>query len=263
MTPKQLIRHIKHYYWHLAEYSLIRDSRLYERWEQYHLKRLLDYYAVDCVFDVGANHGQYAQMLRKKAGYKGLIISFEPIPEAAAYLRKCSSNDSLWLIEELALSNQDGTQTFNVMSSSQFSSLSAPRHDETDMFSQENHVDHAVSVRTELLDTAYARLHATYGFKQPFLKLDTQGYDLSIIEAASNPILERFIGLQSELAVKKLYADSVDFRTVLSRYEERGFTLSAFVPNNAGHFPLLVETDCIMIRSSLLDTPPSGTAVSS
>lgn len=58
----------------------------------------------------------------------------------------------------------------------------------------------------------------------------------------------RFVGLQSELAIRKLYASSTDYREALSYYESLGFSLSAFVPNNAGHFPLMIETDCIMIR---------------
>ena len=49
---------------------------------------LLPYLKVDCVFDVGANNGQYAQILRKHADYQGRIISFEPIPSAADPLPK-------------------------------------------------------------------------------------------------------------------------------------------------------------------------------
>jgi hypothetical protein len=62
----------------------------------------------------------------------------------------------------------------------------------------------------------------------------------------------RFVGLQSELAVKKLYTNSVDFRSAITLYGECGFQLSAFVPNNAGYFPQLIETDCIMVRDDLI-----------
>ena len=34
----------------------------------------------------------------------------------------------------------------------------------------------------------------------------------------------------------------------LSFFSNHGFELSAFVPNNYGHFPSLIETDCIMFR---------------
>jgi hypothetical protein len=44
----------------------------------------------------------------------------------------------------------------------------------------------------------------------------------------------------------------VDFRSAITLYEECGFHLSAFVPNNVGHFPQLIETDCIMVRDDLI-----------
>ena len=82
--------------------------------------------------------------------------------------------------------------------------------------------------------------------------MDTQGYDVEIVMHAG-PALGEFLGLQSELAVKKLYSDSVDFKEAIRIYESHGFELSAFVPNNGGHFPHLVEIDCIMIRKQELD----------
>jgi hypothetical protein len=113
-------------------------------------------------------------------------------------------------------------------------------------------VAQAIAVRTETLATAYERLQRVHGFKRPFLKMDTQGFDVNIVKAAPPEVLGHFVGLQSELAIKKLYADSVDFRDALSLYERCGFELSTFVPNNEGHFPRLIETDCILVRRDLM-----------
>jgi FkbM family methyltransferase len=234
--------------WKKATSLRIIDRRyLYKYWEREHLSRLLRHYDVDCVFDIGANNGQYAKMLRKDIGYTGLIISFEPNPAAADVARRLARGDSQWVVEELAVSVADGEQIFNVMKDSQFSSLSTPRNDETDLLAQWNSVEQSFQVKTETLTTAYERLHRQYQFRRPFLKMDTQGYDVEIIEHAG-PALANFIGLQSEIAVKKLYQSSVDFREAILTYENHGFDLSAFVPNNGGHFPWLLETDCIMIR---------------
>ena len=52
------------------------------------LRRFLSAFAVDCVFDVGANRGQYATMLRKDAGFDGTILSFEPNPDILAEVAK-------------------------------------------------------------------------------------------------------------------------------------------------------------------------------
>jgi FkbM family methyltransferase len=246
LTPYRLVRR-------LLDYRVIDESEIHTIWEQRHLRRFLRHYAVDCVFDVGANYGQYAQMLRRAGRYKGWIVSFEPNPTAAAALRAMAARDPKWIIEEVAVGSRDGVETFNIMKSSQFSSLSAPRHDEVEIFRELNTVVDSVSVKTEALDSAFARLRQRLGFCRPFLKLDTQGYDTAIVAHAGAALTE-FVGLQSELAVKKLYLDSQDFRDALTLYEARGFTLSALVPNNAGHFPRLVEIDCIMVRTDLLPT---------
>ncbi len=230
--------------------KIIDRRHLYKYWEQEHLRRLLRHYAVDCVFDIGANHGQYATMLRKDVGYQGLIISFEPNPAAAASARKLADKDPRWFVEEMAVSVADGEQIFNVMADSQFSSLSQPRHDETDLLKAWNAVERSFKVKTETLTTSYERLRKQHEFDRPFLKMDTQGYDVEIIKSAG-PALDKFIGLQSEIAVKRLYESSIGFRDAISTYEAFGFELSAFVPNNGGHFPWLLETDCIMIKRDL------------
>jgi FkbM family methyltransferase len=238
--------------WNKLKSLRVTDRRyLYKYCEQDHLRRLLHHYEIDCVFDIGANNGQYAKMLRKDARYTGLILSFEPNPVAAEKARHLAANDPLWHVEQIAISASDGLQSFHIMADSQFSSLSTPRHDETDLFSDWNKVTETIDVKTETVTTAYHRLQAKYGFKRPFLKMDTQGYDVEIVSHAG-PALSEFLGLQSELAVKKLYKNSMDFKKAIEVYESLGFELSAFVPNNGGHFPELLETDCIMIRKTAL-----------
>lgn len=220
-------------------------------WEHKTLAAASAMYDIDCVFDVGANFGQYATMLRRDIGYKGRIISFEPMPRAVAALQKKASEDRLWHIEPIALSDRDGEQQFHVMDDSEMSSLASRRHDDVDLSHQTADTGHDVAVRTETLATALRRLQRRYGFQRPFLKLDTQGYDVRIVQAGAH-VMHEFVGLQSELAVKKVYDTSIDFREALAAYEQLGFTLSAIVPNNAGHFPILVEMDCIMVRSDLI-----------
>lgn len=229
------------------DYRVISPRKLYKVWEEEHLKRLIKHFDVDCIFDVGAHHGKYARMLREKVGFEGLIISFEPDPQSAQIVRTAASADPRWVVEEMALSSFDGEQTFNVMVGSQFSSLSAPRRGEVQSLQQMNTVKQSIQVRTETLNTAYQRLQAVHGFRRPYLKLDTQGYDLEVVKHAG-PALAHFVGLQSELAIRRLYEASVDYREALSFYEQLGFALSAFVPNNRGHFPEMIETDCILVN---------------
>lgn len=235
-----------------ARNTRVIDAReLYRYWEEEQLRRLFRTYAPDFVFDIGANKGQYATMLRRRVGYKGLIASFEPDPAAAHVLKARARGDDKWLVSDHAISVQDGEQAFNIMMDSEFNSLSTPDHSQTALFKEKNIICRTMTIKTETLASALRRLQEEFGFQRPFVKLDTQGSDARIIEASEH-VMHEFIGLQSELSVRKLYAHSTDFRDALSLYQRCGFVLSALVPNNAGHFPVLVETDCIMVNRTVL-----------
>jgi hypothetical protein len=50
--------------------------------------------------------------------------------------------------------------------------------------------------------------------------------------------------LHEQIHLQRLFAVDCVFDVGANH---RSFTLSAFVPNNGGHFLYLIETDCIMI----------------
>jgi FkbM family methyltransferase len=229
---------------------IVRKGRVASIFEEAHLQRFFEHYNVDCVFDVGANEGQYTTMLRRKVGYKGDIISFEPIPAAAKILRKKSKGDLRWHVEEIALDRVARIVTFNVMEGKKFSSLHNPSQAEVDLFEDKNRVVEKISVQTETIKSMLEKYKKRLGFQRPFLKLDTQGHDLEVAEGASD-VLSSFVGLQSELSIKKIYEATPDYKTVIDYYISHGFELSAFVPNNDGHFPRLIEIDCIMYNKAL------------
>lgn len=231
----------------LSGNAIIPAHELHQVPERLHLRRLLEYLQVDCVFDVGANAGQYATMLRRHAGYTGPIVSFEPIPELAAELRELAAGDPDWHIQPMALDRAAGTATFNIMRENQFSSLRRPAGDQPEHFSGFNAVVREIEVECSTVAAQIAEWGPRLGFQRPFLKMDTQGNDLAVIEGAGTA-LAGFAGLQSELAILRLYDGSADFATTLRACQEKGFVISAFVPNNEGSFPVLAEIDCIMIH---------------
>ncbi len=226
---------------------LVPDEQVALVFEWDHLRRFLAHFQVDCVFDVGGNSGQYATMLRAHAGYRGLIVSYEPIPELAEKMRIAAAHDPRWHIEEVALDATEGFADLNVYVSHSFSSLHDLSPLAEQQFGSKVGLQRRIRVRTATLASELQKHQATLGFKRPFLKMDTQGHDVAVALGAGAHLRD-FVGLQSELAIKKLYSGTPGFEEALAFYRAHGFELSALVPNNLGHFPRLLEIDCIMYR---------------
>ena len=87
------------------------------------LLKLIDSLSINKVFDIGANEGQFGQSIRK-GGYKGQIVSFEPLSDAWIELKNNANNDSNWLIHErVAIGNSNGEIKINISNNSVSSSV--------------------------------------------------------------------------------------------------------------------------------------------
>jgi FkbM family methyltransferase len=73
---------------------------------------LLTELRVDCVFDFGANDGQFATMLRDFCDYEGQFISFEPTSDFFVKLQRTAAAEALWQVEQLAKGSHYGTKVF-------------------------------------------------------------------------------------------------------------------------------------------------------
>ena len=235
----------------LLAMRLAAAGRVHQYPEVQALRRFLTTFAVDCLFDVGANRGQYAIMARLDAGYRGLILSFEPNPDIFALLEKRAAADPRWHVFNMALSDFDGTASFNIMAADQFSSLKKPSGVQDAIFADRNTVTKTVEMQCRRLDTLLPELLAQHGFARPFLKMDTQGHDLSVCEGAGDAI-GRMLGVQTELGVRPIYEGGAGYRAMIDWLEARDFVPSAFFANNKGHFPLLVEMDGIFVNRTLV-----------
>ena len=88
----------------------------------FRLKHFLDYKEIDCVIDIGANDGQFGKNLRK-IGYKGQIISFEPIVSAYIDLEDTSKKDKKWKVFNFALGENIEETEINISQNSLSSSI--------------------------------------------------------------------------------------------------------------------------------------------
>lgn len=213
--------------------------------ERMFLKRLLTRLDVDCVLDVGANVGQYASELRL-IGFTGFMISFEPTPSSHAEMVRAAKSDSRWIPIGVALGEKSGSLALNIMASSDFNSFHQPSMAETGRLAPANKIVDTVDVQVETLDELLPKLQARYGFKRPFLKMDTQGHDIAVFDGA-RAVHDRIVGLQSEISVKRIYENTLRWSEAIHHYEEAGFDLAGLFAVNPGENDLC-ELDCFMVR---------------
>ncbi len=90
-----------------------------------YLAEAMQAHQIEVVFDVGANVGQFALGLRDM-GYKGRILSFEPLDDAWQELSAHAAGDDKWDVFNVALGDTEGEADFAVMRYNVFSSLHAP-----------------------------------------------------------------------------------------------------------------------------------------
>ncbi len=216
------------------------------------LRRFIAHFSIDCVIDVGANAGQYATMLRRDVGFRGVILSFEPNPDVCAKLEQIAGRDSNWHVYNIALSDRDGEAEFNIMAADQLSSLNVPDDELEPIFAQRNRITRTVRVPCARLDSLLPDLEAAQDARAFLLKMDTQGHDAQVCSGASKA-LPHMIGVQTELSVRPLYAGATDYRTMIALLAEAGFVPNAMFANNKGHFPLLVELDGLFLRRGLAE----------
>ena len=205
-------------------------------------------YGITLVLDVGANEGQYASLL-KQWGYRGKIVSFEPVKEAFDRLNIARNGDSRWESVNVALGSLDGETTINVSHSSVFSSLlkSLPRL-QNEFAAAE--VVGSQKVQLRRLDSILQD-HCSKG-DIVFLKIDTQGYEREVLKGAEAS-LARISGVQLEVSLDPLYAEEATFGEILGLMDSYGFTPALLEPVGYDtRIPAVYQMDTLFVRKELI-----------
>jgi FkbM family methyltransferase len=184
-----------------------------------HRVRLFQAKGVDLVLDVGAAVGDYGRQLRR-AGYQGAIVSFEPLTEPFAALLSATTSDPQWTARNVALGAQVGKAEINVARNSDSSSL-LPMLDRHLKAAPHTAYVGTETIQVSTLDTEWTAMPPA---RNPFLKIDTQGFEGQVLDGAAN-ILERLAGVQLELSFVPLYDGGLLYDEAILRMRD-----AAFVP---------------------------------
>jgi len=162
---------------------------------------------VDLVLDVAANTGQFGKTLRA-LGFRGRIVSFEPLSVERKRLLKTSEHDPLWDVAPQAAIGSDGRLRLNPYSREFAKQFGTEHARDSRACSARIGICRERTGPMRRLDSLAPR------YMQPesisFLKIDTQGYEDRVMIGASES-LERIVGLQLELSLVPLYEGQLLF----------------------------------------------------
>lgn len=233
-------------------YEILTYSYASELLPKHHLRKIFSAAAIACVVDVGANLGQFRDFLRNAVGFRGWILSFEPVAKHVEVLHKRAKADHQWKIFHLALGDTNATAEMNVTAGGPLSSFLEPLPAPQTKLGPAMQVQRREIVQVRTLDSIRSEIERECPLARTYLKLDTQGYDLKIINGATEA-LRHIPALQTELSFLPIYKGMPSFQEVLPHLQQLGFDVTGLFPVSRDGLLRAREFDCVMIRRSLRD----------
>lgn len=170
-------------------------------------------HAGDCVWDVGANVGEYTERFARAVGTDGTVVAIEPSPECVARLEDLRRELSHITVIETALAAEVGRVQFSVTDGPTAVSNRIGTGD-----------GEAVEVATTTADSLVRA-----GTPVPnVMKIDVEGYEGDVIDGMHELLLDpRLRALYMEIHFAQLDADGRpgDAQRIAARLESTGFSL--------------------------------------
>jgi FkbM family methyltransferase len=185
---------------------------------------IIDEKRINVVLDVGANSGQFAQWIRG-IGYKGRIVSYEPLTAAHHKLMEISAQDSQWTVApKMALGSTSGEIRIHISGNSASSSVlpMLALHKKAAPYSA--YLD-AETVPLKRLDDVCPLSKDL----RPLLKVDVQGYESAVLNGASR-VLERCQAIIIEMSLVPLYDGQLLALELWAFLDRLGFQACHFNP---------------------------------
>ena len=197
---------------------------------------------VDLVVDVGANEGQWARELRAE-GYKGTIVSFEPLLSAHERLAHVAREDAAWIVHRLALGDRDGEGRLNVAGNAGASSSLLTMAE-----SHEQAAPDARYVAQEIVPVSRLDALELPAGERLMLKLDVQGAERAVL-AGARATLQRVRVVECELSLVELYGGQALMGELVQWLGGMGFALWGLRPGLAdGVRGQLLQADGLFVR---------------
>lgn len=187
------------------------------------ISTVLNLLNINKILDIGANEGQFAINVRT-SGYKGEIISFEPLTLARKKMLQLSKNDNNWeIFNQCVVGDTDGFIDFNISGNSVSSSVLSILKSHTNASPESEYVG-SERVPIIKLDTIFKDIVSDN--TNLFIKIDTQGYEKKVLDGAEH-MLEKVSGVLCELSFIPLYENQSLWTEIIEYLNNKGFILWA------------------------------------
>jgi FkbM family methyltransferase len=195
----------------------------------------------DCILDVGANRGQFALFARSRYP-AARVISFEPLPRAAAKFDLVFANDPDVKLIRAAVSRERGTLTMHVTEHDDSSSALSLGNAQREIFNSRE-VEQC-TVRCGPLGDFIAEDDLG---RRNLLKIDVQGFELEVLRGAEG-MLGRFAAIYCELSFVELYVGQALAKEITDFLAGHGYRSAGIYNTTLGEDGQPVQADALFIR---------------
>jgi FkbM family methyltransferase len=174
---------------------------------------------VDLVIDVGAHAGEYGSSLREQ-GYRGPIVSFEPVRSQFERLSAAAAGDAAWECRNRAAGSQAETATINVSGNDGFSSSLLAMKEAHERAVGDSRYARSEEIQVVCLDEELAELDRSR--RHAYLKVDTQGFEHEVVKGGA-AVLAGCRAVELELSLTPLYEGQLLAGEMIELMREHGF----------------------------------------
>ncbi len=225
------------------------------------IKSLINNLPINLILDIGANKGQFRNLIRS-SGYKKLIISFEPLLDANNFLRQRSKKDNFWIIwDNIAigdsLKRQKLFKTKNSVSSSILPPMGLKENEQINKkYNKGTEIVDSYEVKVATLDSLSKEIKkiakSFYSDLFIHLKIDVEGYEVFVLNGAEK-FLNQVSSISIEISLDPLNKDAFTYDYVIKYLESKGFMLWSIDRGFTSEIGKCYQIDTLFIRKNLVN----------
>jgi FkbM family methyltransferase len=219
------LKHLMHSLFRKFGYDFLRHNK--DNFVSLRRAHILQSKQINLLLDIGANVGTYA-ITARHTGYKGFIISFEPLTKSYHILKKNAVSDPKWYCQQLAIGETDSVVEINVSNHITSSSLLPILLKHVEVAPNSAYIGKE-KIQMKRLDNALADIKMTIDDKSVCIKADVQGYEKFVLEGATDTLKYTSI-IEIELSFFPLYETSPLFIDIVEYLAKIGFSLVSIEP---------------------------------